>query len=147
MRAKSAAVGIGALVALAIGPATSAAASTVHTTEDVTGQVFACVSHRYTVSGQIGLVVHSSTDAQGQEHFTLTATTTGVTAVDENGAPYRIVGTQWLGSNDTPNGGVATFTFHLQMIAAGAGSVDTVSLTFHVGPNGELDHDNSTCVS
>jgi hypothetical protein len=147
MKAKSAAIGIASLVALAIGTATSAAASTAHTTEDVTGQVFACTSHTYTLTGQIDLVVHSITDAQGGEHSTLTATTTGVTALDEEGTPYRIVGTQWLGSNDTPDGGVATFTFHLQMIARGAGSVDTVSLSVHVGPNGETDHDNSTCVS
>ena len=147
MRAKSAAVGIISMLAIAFAPATSASASTIRSTEDVTGSVFTCATHTYTLSGEIRVVIHSSLDAQGREHFTFTATTTGVTAIDENGSQYNVVGTQWFGSNDTPKGGVGTFTFHLQMVAPGAGSADSVSLAFHFGPNGEIDHDNSTCAS
>lgn len=121
MKMKAAAVVVAAFAALAFAPATSASASTTHSTEDVTGSVFSCATHTYTLSGEIRVVTHSSADAQGREHFTLTATTTGVTAVDEDRSPYNVVGTQWFGSNDTPNGEVATFTFHLQMVAPGQG--------------------------
>ena len=147
MKMKAAAAVVAAFAALAIAPVTSASASTTHTTEDVTGSVFSCATHTYTVRGEIRVVTHSGVDAQGREHLTFAATTTGVTAVDENGSAYNVVGTQWFGSNDTPNGEVATFTFHLQMVAPGAGTVDTVSLAFHLGRNGEIDHDSSTCVS
>jgi hypothetical protein len=89
MKMKAAAVVVAAFAALAFAPATSASASTTHSTEDVTGSVFSCATHTYTLSGEIRVVTHSSADAQGREHFTLTATTTGVTAVDENRSPLQ----------------------------------------------------------
>jgi hypothetical protein len=145
MRSKSATVGIVSMLAVVFGPATSASADTIRGTEDVTGSIFTCATHTYSLSGEIRVVIHSSLDAHGLEHFTFTATTTGVTAVDEEGSQYSVVGSQWFGSNDTPNGGVGSFTFHLRMVRPAAGSADSVSIAFHVGPSGEVDHDASSC--
>jgi hypothetical protein len=127
--------------------AVPASAATVRATEDVSGEVFTCASNTYTLHGSISLVGHESVDAQGKLHSTGTVTTTGVTATDTSGKSYAVRGSQWFGFNDAPNGGVASFTFHLSFIARGQGVVDTVRVQDHVGPNGEVIHDTSTCLA
>jgi hypothetical protein len=135
-----------AAAALAVVTAAPASAGTSRTTEDVSGETFACATNTYTLHGSITIVQHDSLDAQGRQHSTGTVTTTGVTATDAAGNTYSVRGTQWFGFNDVANGGVASFTFHLNFIAPGRGTVDTVRVQDHFGPNGEIIHDRSTCV-
>ena len=144
MRFSRAALASAALTVVAAAPASAA---TIRTTEDVSGQTIACAGNTYTLHGSITMVLHSSTDAQGKVHVTGTITTTGVTATDASRTTYAVRGSQWFGFNDTPNGGVDTFTFHLNIIAPGRGTVDTVRLQSHAGPHGEVIHDTSTCMA
>jgi hypothetical protein len=144
MRYSRAAVAAAALVIVSTAPASAAS---TRTTEDVTGETFPCATNTYTLKGFITVVQeHEHVDAQGQFHTTGTVTTTGLTATDASGTTYAVRGSQWFGFNETPNGGVGTFTFHLNFIARGAGVVDTVRVVDHFGPNGEILHDSSTCI-
>lgn len=142
----------GSLVALAaaaftIAVAAPASAVTTRSTEDVSGEVVVCATNTYTLHGSVTIVEHDSVDAQGKEHATATVTTTGLSATDTAGRRYSVSGTQWFGFNDAPNGGVGTFTFHLNFIAKGEGVVDSSRVEDHFGPNGEIIHDKSTCIN
>jgi hypothetical protein len=64
----------------------AASAGTTHESFDVTGTVFPCPTHTYTItSGAINVVFHESVDAQGINHFTETDTPSNVRLVDEAG--------------------------------------------------------------
>ena len=136
------ALGVAALSVLAAAPA---AATVERFVEDVSGDVVVCENNTYTLDGSIRSVFHESTDAQGMAHVTGTTTTSGLVAVDEDGRVYAVRGAQWFGENETPNGGVATFTFHLSVVRAGQGVVDTIRVVAHFGPGGFFERDSSTC--
>ena len=71
----------------------AASAGTTHESFDVTGSVFPCPDHTYTVtSGTIKEVVHESVDANGITHFTVTDTPSNVRLVDEAGVVYSLRG-------------------------------------------------------
>ena len=135
-----------AAAALFVAAAAPASAASPRTTEDVSGEVLTCATNTYTLHGSITIVEQEHVDAQGKLHVTGTVTTTGLTATDTSGNTYAVRGAQWFGGNETPNGGVQTFTFHLNFIAPGGGVVDTIRVVDHFGPNGEIVHDSSTCV-
>ena len=79
----------------------AAGAATTHETFDVTGTVFPCPKHTYTVtSGAIQHVMHESVDASGTTHFTVTDTPNHVSLVDENGNVYSLTGAIWFGGRD-----------------------------------------------
>jgi hypothetical protein len=76
----------------------AARASTTHESFDVTGFVFPCPTHTYTVTaGAIKVVMHVSVDARGINHFTETETPDHVTLVDANGNMYSLRGAIWFG--------------------------------------------------
>jgi len=69
----------------------SARAARTHDSFDVTGSVFACPTHTYTVtSGAIKEVMHESVDATGTTHFTVSDTPDRVSLVDEDGNLYSL---------------------------------------------------------
>ena len=76
----------------------AASAATTHDSFDVTGTVFPCPTHTYTVtSGAIKEVMHESVDASGTTHFTVTDTPDHVSLVDEDGNVYSLRGATWFG--------------------------------------------------
>jgi hypothetical protein len=78
----------------------AAGAATTHDTFDVTGTVFPCPNHTYTItSGVIKIVAHETEAASGNTHFTATTTPNHVTLVDENGTAYSLVGAIWFAGN------------------------------------------------
>jgi hypothetical protein len=69
----------------------AASAATTHESFDVTGSVFPCPTHTYTItSGAIRSVMHESVDASGINHFTVTETPDQITLVDEDGNVYSM---------------------------------------------------------
>jgi hypothetical protein len=136
------ALGTAALSLLGASPASAVVERSV---EDVSGEVFVCEHNTYTLDGQIRSVFHLSMDGQGRTHVTGTTTTRMLTAVDEDGRVYNVRGAQWFGENQTPNGGVATFTFHLNIVRPGHGVVDSIRVVAHAGPGGSFERDRSTC--
>ena len=79
----------------------AAAAATTHESFDVTGTVFPCPTHTYTVtSGAIKEVMHESVDASGITHFTVTDTADQIRLVDEDGNAYSLTGAIWFGGRD-----------------------------------------------
>jgi hypothetical protein len=117
--------------------ATSVAASgpALKFTEDVTGEQFVCDDAVYTItSGEIQLVTHEGSAAQGNTNFTVTVTPRDVVAEDESGNPVSIVGAFWAGGAFNANsfGEVFTLTDKFQIVSSGGGTVGTVNVTFHV---------------
>jgi hypothetical protein len=81
-----------------------AGAATTHESFDVTGTVFSCPTHTYTVvSGAIKEVMHESVDAFGITHFTVTDAPDHVALVDEDGNAYLLTGAIWFGGSDDEN--------------------------------------------
>jgi hypothetical protein len=71
----------------------AAGAATTHESFDVTGTVFPCPTHTYTItSGAINIVTHESVDASGTGHFTETETPSHVSLVDEAGNVLSLAG-------------------------------------------------------
>ena len=106
-----------------------------HFTEDVTGDQFVCDDAVYTItSGEIRIVVHEGSAAQGNQNFTLTLTPRSVVAEDELGNPVSIVGASWAGGafNANTGGQVFTFTDKFQIVSKGGGTVGSLNVTFHV---------------
>lgn len=113
---------------LANGPA-------AHFIEDVTGVQFICDDTVYTItSGDIRVVVHDGSAAQGNQNSTFTLTPIKVVAEDESGNPVSIVGATWLGGafNANTGGGVFTLTDKFQLLGERGGIVGNVNVTFHV---------------
>jgi hypothetical protein len=138
----------GAVLAVGLQPAFASPA--VHTEEDVTGAVFACATTSYTiVSGSIRLVFHEDVTASGNMNVTGTITPQGVVAQDGAGNRYDIVGAGWFGGAFNANTGGTAFTDteKFQVVQQGGGTVDSVNLTAHISPNGNLmSFDFGTCV-
>jgi hypothetical protein len=104
-------------------------------TEDATGAQFVCDDATYTItSGEIQIVVHEGSAAQGNQNFTVTVTPRKVIAEDESGNLVSIVGAFWAGAafNANTGGEVFTFTDKFQILSRGGGTVGNVNLTFHV---------------
>ena len=114
---------LAAVVALVLPLAASAA--TTHESFDVTGFVFPCPTHTYTVtSGTIKVVMHESVDATGINHFTETETPDQVRLVDENGNVYSLRGAVWFGGRADQ---ILTAT-HMFTIVGRGGVSDTIRL-------------------
>ena len=102
-----------------------ASAATTHDSFDVTGTVFPCPTHTYTVtSGAINEVMHESVDANGTTHFTVTDTPDRVRLVDEDGNLYALRGAIWFGGR---NDEILTATHMLNIVGPG-GVSDSIRL-------------------
>jgi len=101
----------------------------------------------YTItSGTVKSVEHITEAANGNTSVTGTSTPVGVVASDGS-STFRIVGAVWFGASFNVNTGTGpqTFTAKLQIIGAG-GKADSVNVTFHVSPNGDVNEfDFGTC--
>ena len=103
----------------------AAGAGTTHESFDVTGFVFPCPSHTYTItSGAINVVFHESVDANGITHFTETDTPDHVTLVDEDGNVYSLRGATWFGGRADQ---ILTATHSFNIVGAG-GVSDSIKL-------------------
>jgi hypothetical protein len=112
----------------------AASATTTHESFDVTGAVFPCPNHTYTVtSGAIKEVVHESVDANGITHFTVTDTPSNVRLVDEAGNVYSLRGAIWFGGRADE---ILTATHMFNIVGAG-GVSDSIKLVEQFR-NGEL---------
>jgi len=130
-------------VVLALLSAGAAVAVTTHESFDVTGTIFPCPTHTYTVtSGVINVVFHESVDAQGINHFTETATPSNVRLVDEAGNVYSLRGATWFGGRADQ---ILTATHMFNIVGCG-GVSDTIKLVERFN-NGELiSRDFGSCV-
>jgi hypothetical protein len=123
---------LGLVVALLLPLA--ARAGTTHESFDVTGFVFPCPTHTYTVtSGAINEVMHESVDANGITHFTVTDTPSNVRLVDEAGDVYSLRGATWFGGRADQ---ILTAT-HVFNIVGRGGVSDSIKLVERFR-NGEL---------
>jgi hypothetical protein len=112
----------------------AASAETTHESFDVTGSVFPCPTHTYTItSGAIRSVTHVSVDASGINHFTVTETPDQITLVDEDGNVYSMRGAIWFGGRADQ---ILTATHTLNIVGSG-GVSDNVKLVERFR-NGEL---------
>jgi hypothetical protein len=117
-----------ATAALANGPAEKF-------TFPVTGEQFVCDDAIYTItSGEVQIVTHEGSAAQGNANFTFTLTPHKVVAEDELGNVVSIVGAEWAGGafNANTGGEVFTLTQKFQLVSEGGGTVGNVNVTFHV---------------
>jgi len=103
----------------------AARAGTTHESFDVTGAVFPCPNHTYTVtSGVIKEVFHESVDANGITHFTVTDTPSNVRLVDEAGNAYSLRGATWFGGRADQ---ILTATHSFNIVGRG-GLADSIKL-------------------
>ena len=117
-----------ATAALANGPAEKI-------TVPVTGDQFVCDDAIYTItSGEVQIVMHEGSAAQGNTNFTFTLTPRQAVAEDELGNVVSIVGAFWVGVafNANTGGEVATLIDKFQLVSQGGGTVGNVNVTFHV---------------
>jgi hypothetical protein len=135
---------------LTVGLQPAFASPAVHMEEDVTGDVFTCATATYTiVSGSIRIAFHEDVTASGNMNITGTITPQDVVAQDEAGNLYDIVGAGWFGGSFNASTGGSAFTDSekFQIVQKGDGTVDSVNLTAHIGPNGDfVSFDFGTCV-
>lgn len=104
-------------------------------TVPVTGDQFVCDDAVYTItSGEVQIVFHEGSAAQGNQNFTFTLTPRKVVAEDELGNVVSIVGVTWAGGafNANTGGEVFTVTDKFQLVSKGSGTVGSVNATFHV---------------
>jgi hypothetical protein len=120
----------------------AASAGTTHESFDVTGTVFPCPTHTYTVtSGAIKEVMHLSVDASGTTHFTVTDTPDQVSLVDEAGNVYSLRGAIWFGgSNDE----ILTAT-HMFNIVGRGGVSDSIRLVERFRNGQLISRDFGSC--
>ena len=143
MRRSLAAAGslVGLAVAL-VAPA-GASAATTRNSFDVTGAVFECPTHTYTVtSGAINEVMHESVDANGTTHFTVTDTPDRVRLVDEEGNLYSLRGAIWFGGR---NDEILTAT-HMFNIVGRGGVSDSIRLIERFRDGELISRDFGSCV-
>jgi hypothetical protein len=120
----------------------AASAATTHDSFDVTGAVFPCPMHTYTVtSGAIKEVVHESVDASGTTHFTVTDTPDHVSLVDEDGNVYSLRGAIWFGGRD---GEILTATHMLNIVGRG-GVSDSIKLVERFRDGQLISHEFGSC--
>jgi hypothetical protein len=119
-----------------------AAGAATRETFDVTGTVFPCPKHTYTVtSGAIQHVMHESVDASGTTHFTVTDTPDHVSLVDENGNVYSLTGAIWFGGRDDE---ILTATHMLNIVGRG-GVSDSIRLVERFRNGQLISHDFGSC--
>src|SRR4051794_13772660 len=134
-------VGLLAVGALVLPVAASGA--TTHDSFDVTGTVFPCPTHTYTVtSGAINEVMHESADANGTTHFTVTDTADRVRLVDEDGNLYSLRGAIWFGGR---NDEILTAT-HMFSIVGRGGVSDSIRLVERFRDGELISRDFGSCV-
>jgi hypothetical protein len=120
----------------------AAGAATTHDSFDVTGTVFPCPTHTYTVtSGAIKEVMHESADASGTTHFTVTDTADHVSLVDEDGNVYSLRGTIWFGGR---NDEILTAT-HMFNIVGRGGVSDSIRLVERFRNGQLISRDFGSC--
>jgi len=120
----------------------AADAATTHDSFDVTGTVFACPTHTYTVtSGAINEVLHESVDASGTTHFTVTDTADHVSLVDEDGNAYSLRGAIWFGGRDDE---ILTAT-HMFNIVGRGGVSDSIRLVERFRNGQLISRDFGSC--
>ncbi|MCA1705319.1 MAG: hypothetical protein LC808_19495 [Actinobacteria bacterium] len=120
----------------------AANAETMHGSFDVTGFVFPCPTHTYTItSGEIKIVFHESVDASGINHFTETETPNHVTLVDEDGNVYSLVGAIWFGGRADQ---ILTAT-HMFTIVGSGGVSDTIRLVERFRNGQLISRDFGSC--
>jgi hypothetical protein len=130
------------VVALLLPLAASASAATTHDSFDVTGTVFPCPTHTYTVtSGAINSVMHESVDASGTTHFTVTETPDHVRLVDEDGNVYSLRGAIWFGGR---NDEILTATHMLNIVGRG-GVSDSIRLVERFRNGQLISRDFGSC--
>ena len=121
----------------------AAGASTAHGSFDVTGTVFPCPTHTYTItSGAINIVRHDSVDASGTGHFTETETPSHVSLVDEVGNVYSLTGAIWFGGR---NDEILTATHMLNIVGRG-GVSDSIRLVEQFRNGQLISRDFGSCV-
>lgn len=101
----------------------------------VAGDQFVCDDAVYTItSGEVQIVTHEGSAAQGNQNFTFTLTPRKVVAEDESGNVVSIVGVTWAGGafNANTGGDVFTVTDKFQLLSDGGGIVGNVNATFHI---------------
>jgi hypothetical protein len=119
-----------------------ASAITTRESFDVTGTVFPCPTHTYTVtSGAITSVMHESVDATGTTHFTVTETPDRVRLVDENGNTYSLRGAIWFGGR---NDEILTATHMLNIVGRG-GVSDSIRLVEQFRNGQLISRDFGSC--
>jgi hypothetical protein len=148
MKRLIAALVAGAALALSATPV-FANSPAIHYSFDATGMVIVCGDHSYTVlSGTVDVVEHVGTSASGNVNVTGTLTPDDVVLVDPSGNLYSIAGAIWFGGSlNARTGGLAdTDTSEIQIISQGGGTVDSLSVVFHISPNGDIkSFDFGTC--
>jgi len=134
---------VGLLVfVLAILVPAAASATTTHESFDVTGEVFACPTHTYTLtSGAIKVVMHESVDASGTTHFTVTQAPNQVSLVDEAGNVYSLTGAIWFGGR---NDEILTATHMLNIVGRG-GVSDSLRLVERFRDGELISHEFGSC--
>lgn len=144
-----------ALAALALagsllfGASSALAAGATTSVMPAAGTVFACQSGTYTaVAGDLKFVVHEGTSASGNQNITGTVTPEGVVLQDGRGGSYRLAGAAWFGGtfNAQTGGGQMTDTANFEILSAGGGTIARVQEMFHVGANGTVVLEKSTCL-
>lgn len=117
-------------------------AATTHESFDVTGFVFPCPNHTYTVtSGAIKIVMHESVDARGISHFTETETPDRVRLVDEDGKVYSLRGAVRFGGRADQ---ILTAT-HMFNIVGRGGVSDSIRLVERFRFGQLISRDFGTC--
>jgi len=130
------------VIVLALVLPVAAGAATTHETFDVTGTVFPCPKHTYTVtSGAIQHVMHDSVDASGTTHGTVTDTPDHVSLVDENGNVYSLTGAIWFGGRDDE---IVTATHMLNIVGRG-GVSDSIRLVERFRNGQLISHEFGRC--
>jgi hypothetical protein len=80
--------GLFVLVVALLLPLAASAAPAHHDSFDVTGTVFPCPTHTYTItSGTLKIVTHTTETASGNTHFTATTTPNHVSLLDARTEP------------------------------------------------------------
>jgi hypothetical protein len=138
------AVGLGAGSAFGSGPAEREIVPVI-------GDQFVCEGATYTItSGSVQLVGHRGESASGNENFTFTITPLHVVAEDGDGNVLSDVGAFAGGGSFNAQQGTQVFTstLKLQFVQRGSGTVDSLTVTFHITTvNGNVkDFDFGTCV-
>jgi hypothetical protein len=131
---------MGALLWVVMAVPASANGPAMRFTFDPTGDQFVCdggAAVYEIVSGEIVVVVHEGSAAQGNANGTFTLTPRHIVAnlVGDATDAYRIVGASWGGFTFNANTGgfVETFTDKFQIIeSGGGGTVGTVNFTAHI---------------
>src|SRR3954452_12860388 len=128
------------VVVLALFLPLAAGAATTHDSFDVTGTVFACPTHTYTVTSGTH-VMHESVDASGTTHFTVTDAPSHVSLVDEAGNVYALTGAIWFGGR---NDEILTATHMLNIVGRG-GVSDTIRLVERFRNGQLISHEFGSC--